>query len=463
MNTQAMLDPKSWAEQTFGGVQLHDRRRTRRTVQAASSLAENPLGSLPTQMHSWKETKALYRLLDEPDVTFSALMHPHFQQTRQQANASAVVLLVQDTTDIDLSHRRKISGVGQIGNERGRGFFVQTVLAVRPQSREVLGCMAQEPFVRIPAPDGEQRYQRRKREERESDVWIRQVHAIGTPAAGSMWVHVGDRGADMFPFFQACQATQTHFLVRAAQNRRVQESEDEINYSLMRARSWPSQASRPFEVPARHGRQARSTQLQLSFGQMTLLPPRNEPRASKEPLTVWVMRVWEEQAPEGEEPLEWILLTSVPTTTLEEAWERVDWYRHRWLVEDYHQCLKSGCRIEERQLQSVDGLIRLLGLLSPLAVRLVQIRAYAREEPERPAHEVIEPLMLAMLAEHAGLLPATITLGTFWTEVARLGGYLARSHDGPPGWRTIWKGWLSLQTLASGRSSCSSPPFVNCG
>ncbi len=450
MNTQALLDPKSWAEQTFGGVQLHDRRRTRRTVQAASSLAENPLGSLPAQMHSWKETKALYRLLDEPDVTFSALMHPHFQQTRQQANASAVVLLVQDTTDIDLSHRRKISGVGQIGNERGRGFFVQTVLAVRPQSREVLGCMAQEPFVRIPAPDGEQRHQRLKREERESDVWIRQVHAIGTPAAGSMWVHVGDRGADMFPFFQACQATQTHFLVRAAQNRRVQESEDEINYSLMRARAFPSQASRPFEVPARHGRQARSTQLQLSFGQMTLLPPRNEPRASKEPLTVWVMRVWEEQAPEGEEPLEWILLTSVPTTTLEEAWERVDWYRHRWLVEDYHQCLKSGCRIEKRQLQTVEGLIRLLGLLSPLAVRLLQVRACAREDPERPASELIDPLMLAVLAERSGHSPATMTVGTFWTEVARLGGYLARSHDGPAGWRTIWKGWLSLQTLLEG-------------
>jgi len=148
--------------------------------------------------------------------------------------------------------------------------------------------------------------------------------------------------------------------------------------------------------------------------------------------------------------LEWVLLTSVPTTTLEQAWERVDWYRQRWLVEDYHQCLKSGCRIEERQLQTVDGLMRLLGLLSPLAVRLLQVRAFAREEPERPAHVVIEPLMLAMLAEHPGLLPATITLGTFWTEVARLGGYLARRRDGPPGWRTIWKGWLSLQTLLEG-------------
>jgi hypothetical protein len=450
MNIQEVLDPKRWAEQTFGSVQLHDMRRTRRAVQAATNLAENPLGSLPAQMHTWKETKALYRLLDEPDVTFAALMQPHFQQTREQATSCPVVLLVQDTTDIDLSHRRKISGVGQIGNERGRGFFVQTVLTVRPEMREVLGCMAQEPFVRIPAPDGEQRYQRRKRDERETDVWMRQVYAIGTPASGSMWVHVGDRGADMFPFFHACRSTQTHFLVRAAQNRRVQESEEEITYSLLRARAFPSQASRPFEVPARHGRKGRSTQLQLAFGQMTLLPPRQEPRASKEPLTVWVIRVWEEQAPEGEEPLEWVLLTSVPTTTLEQAWERVDWYQCRWLVEDYHQCLKSGCRIEERQLQTVDGLMRLLGLLSPLAVRLLQVRALAREDPERPAHEVIEPLMLAVLAQRSGHSPATMTVGTFWTEVARLGGYLARRHDGPPGWRTIWKGWLSLQTLLEG-------------
>jgi Transposase DNA-binding/Transposase DDE domain len=450
MNIQELLNPKSWAERTFGGVQLHDLRRTRRAVQAARKLAENPLGSLPAQMQTWKEIKALYRLLDEPDVTFAALMQPHLQQTRDQANASPVVLLVQDTTDIDLSHRHKISGVGQIGNERGRGFFVQTVLAVRPQTREVLGCMAQEPFVRIAAPQGEQRYQRRKREERESDVWMRQVQAMGTPEPGSMWVHVGDRGADMFPFFQACQATQTHFLVRAAQNRRVQKSEDEISYSLTQARVWPSQASRPFEVPARHGHPGRSTQLQLSFGQLTLLPPRHESRASKEPLTVWVIRVWEEQAPEGEEPLEWLLMTSVPTSTLEQAWERVDWYQCRWLVEDYHQCLKSGCRIEERQLQTVDGLMRLLGLLSPLAVRLMQVRTLAREDPERPAHEVIEPLMLAVLAQRSGHSSATMTVGTFWTEVARLGGYLARRHDGPPGWRTIWKGWLSLQTLLEG-------------
>jgi hypothetical protein len=192
------------------------------------------------------------------------------------------------------------------------------------------------------------------------------------------------------------------------------------------------------------------TQLQLAFGEMTLLPPRNEPHASKDPMRVWVVRVWEEHAPEGETPLEWVLLTSVPTTTIEQAWERVDWYKHRWLVEVYHQCLKSGCRIEERQLQQVDSLIRLVGLLSPLAVRLLQVRELARENPECLASEIIDPLMLAVLAERSGQSPTTMTLGTFWIEIARLGGYLARASDGPPGWRTIWKGWLFLQTLLEG-------------
>jgi len=152
------------------------------------------------------------------------------------------------------------------------------------------------------------------------------------------------------------------------------------------ARSWPSKRVVQAPVPARRGRQARSTQLQLAFGQMTLLPPRHEPRASKEPLTVWAIRVWEEQAPEGEEPLEWLLLTSVPTTTLEQAWERVDWYGYRWLVEDYHQCLTSGCRIEQRQLQTGDGLIRRLGSVVP-ACRALGASACIGPRRTRAPHE----------------------------------------------------------------------------
>jgi DDE family transposase len=134
---------------------------------------------------------------------------------------------------------------------------------------------------------------------------------------------------------------------------------------------------RPFDLPARHGHKARSTRLYLSWTPLELLPPRHDPRLNTlPPLPVWVIRVWEEGAPEGEEPLEWILLTSLVCTTCEQAWQRAEWYRARWRVEDYHHCLKTGCRIEVRQVQSSERLIRLLGLLSPLAVRLLQLRAW---------------------------------------------------------------------------------------
>lgn len=450
MNTAALLNSEEWAEHTFGQVQVRDVRRTRRAVKAAGCMVRDPAASLPKQQHTWKAVKAVYRLLDEPDVTFEALMRPHWQQTRANMSGKAVVLLVQDTTEIDLSTHITMSGLGQVGNENGRGLVLQTMLAVLPEPRAVLGCLAQRPFIRIPAPRGEQRYQRRHRERRETDVWKELVEEVGTPASADLLVHVGDRGADMLPFFRRCLSTQTHFVVRAAQNRRVQAAEGEIGHLLDEVRAWPCQDQRPFEVPARHGRPARQTTLQLSFGPAPVLPPWNDPRGSADPLPVWMVRVWETTAPEGQEALEWSLLTSLETQTPGQAWQRVEWYRCRWVVEEYHQCLKSGCRIEERQVQTSERFVRLLGLVSPLAVRLVQLRDLARLAPESVASQHLEPAAVALVAARAMLSPEQLTVARFWQEVARLGGYLARTRDGPPGWQTLWKGWLYLQTLLEG-------------
>ena len=251
-------------------------------------------------MHTWKETIALYRLLDEADVTFEALMQPHWQQTREQIAQEPVVLLVQDTTEVDLSQHPQTTGWGQVGNERGRGLYLQTVLAILLESGAVVGWALQEPWVRVPAPAGETRSQRRQRQERETDVWMRLVTRLGSFPAQTTAVHVGDRGADLFPFFQACQATQTRLLVRAFENRRIAPEERPQRHLLEEVRTWPATASRPLQVPASHGRTARSTQGQLAFGPVTLLPPRGEPRCGKAPLLGWAIRVWEEQTPAGE-------------------------------------------------------------------------------------------------------------------------------------------------------------------
>jgi hypothetical protein len=193
-------------------------------------------------------------------------MQPQWHQTREQIEARPVVRLLQDTTDVDLSHHPTTRGLGQEGLERGRGLYVQTVLAVLPESGEVLGCAMQEPLVRTAAPAGETRSKRRPRAERETDVWMRLVTRLGSKAAQTTVVHVADPRADMFPFFHACQATQPHFLVRACENRRI-------------------------HVPASQGRTARSRVLHLAFGPLTVLPPRGLKRCSKEPLVVWAIRV----------------------------------------------------------------------------------------------------------------------------------------------------------------------------
>ena len=217
------------------GPQFNDLRRTNRAVQVAQRMAECPSGSLPRQMQTWKEVIALYRLLDTPEVTFEALMQPHWQHTRQEIAAHPLVLLVQDTTELDLSPHPQTTGLGQVGNERGRGLYLQTMLAVLPESGAVLGCAQHEPFVRVSAPLGERRSQRRSRSERETDVWMRLVQRLGGLAPETTLVHVGDRTADMFDFFQACGSCQTHFLVRAVQNRRTQTPDGQI---LWRSPAW---------------------------------------------------------------------------------------------------------------------------------------------------------------------------------------------------------------------------------
>lgn len=144
------------------------------------------------------------------------------------------------------------------------------------------------------------------------------------------------------------------------------------------------------------------------------------------------------------------MLTSLGTETGAHAWLRVDWYRCRWIVEEYHHCLKTGGRLEERSLHTAERLIRLLGLRSPIAIRLLQLRDLARLTPELAAEQVIEPETCALIAVSASLPLEQLTVAQFWQEVARLGGHLGRRRDGPPGWKTLWKGWLHLQTMLEG-------------
>lgn len=448
--TLAHASPEKWAYRTFGSTHLGDQRRTDRMVRMASAWAGCPAGSLPEQGADPAALKATYRLLHNDALSFAQVLAPHQQQTRQLAQQAPVVLLVQDTTEFDFSRHRATVGLAPIGDGRGRGFHLQTVLAVTPQ-RLPLGVLAARPWTRHPAPAPDETRVQRAQRPRESDIWGSLIRDIGPPPAGQTWVHVADRGADCYSFFAAAAQTGSAVLVRVVQNRCTRTEEGEPDHLLDLMRGQPARASRSLRLRARPGQAARTTTVAVSWVATTLQPPaiRDRRQPPPPPCPIWAVRVWEPDPPSGSEPLEWLLATTVAVESVDDAWERVDWYTTRWLIEELHQGLKTGCGAETTQLRDRDALWRRLAVLLPLAVRLLVLRALGRDQPAAPVSMVADATMVAVVAARTRQPPAT-TVGVFLRQVARLGGHQGRNGDGPPGWRTLWKGWLRVETLCEG-------------
>lgn len=456
-----------WAVEQFGTVALGDQRRTQRAVEMAQAMARRPADGLAKQMGDWNGQRGAYRLLDNAAVSHPALSEPHWQQTRAKAGQSGpVVLMVQDITELDYSGHRATEGLGPIGNHQGRGLMVHNTVAIQPHARRVLGLAYQHVWTReaVAHKRLESRKQRRERRNRQSQRWVTAVAAIGRPPTGVRWVHVGDRESDIFGFFEQCQTTQVDFCIRLVRNRRIGDwAVDDPHYLLDQARQLPAMGERRLEIPAKPGQAARTAALLVSWQEVTLRSPRNVP-GKPTAVQAWVVRTWEPNPPAGVEPLEWLLLTSVPVLTLQAALERIDWYSCRWIVEEYHSCLKTGCAIEHSQLQHAQRLQRLLAFVSVLAIRLLQLRDLARTTPHLVARQAVQPVLVQIMAYRTHTDPNTMTLVTFWRAVAALGGFPGRKSDGQPGWKRLWHGWLRLLDWADGvQFAHHLPPLKDVG
>jgi len=448
-----VADPNAWAEQHFGQVELGDRRRTRRAVRVAAQMACHPSASIPEQACSWSETKASYRLFSEEEVTFEALGSPNWRSTRQLAGEYERVLMIQDTSCLDFTGHPAAEEMGPIGDHRGRGFLIHSTLAVNPDGPgEVLGLAYQMLFCRQPTPDKETPTER-KRRARESEIWRTSMREVGAPRPGRQWIHVCDRYPDDFETFNTSRQVGTDFVIRIAQNRRAalghEASEPAGGHLLDLARSLEPSGGKTLSLRRRPQRQPREAKLLVAFASITLFPSWLAGRDAAA-LRAWVVRVWEMDTPEGEDPIEWILLTTVPVTDLEGAVTIAFWYSLRWLIEEYYKCLKTGCSAEKRQLETTERLRACIGVLAVVAVRLLQLKQYARIDPERPAKTCAPPGHLQILAAYLNRPIEGWTIREFWREVARLGGFLARKGDSEPGWLTIWRGWLKLDLMTVG-------------
>ena len=297
-----MQSAGQWAVRNYGSVMLADRRRTARAVSIAAGLASDPRGSLPAQLGSQAASKAAYRFLQSPQVSYERLMRPHWEQTQALMQQQRRVLLIQDTTEIDYQHHPKTTGLGPVGKGTHHGYLLQTVLAVEPGSQQVLGIAAQEPFLREPAPRKETSKQRDKRAQKESQVWQRQAQRIGAAPAECEYIHVGDRGSDIFAFLRGCEQLDCGFVVRVQHNRRVdlhvEQAETPVPSAARRqgrqraagqpppehlfeqVRSWPAQGQQSIKLDGNHKRKEREATLCISWGQMRLWPPGGQGRAT---------------------------------------------------------------------------------------------------------------------------------------------------------------------------------------
>lgn len=443
---EVLLSVEEWAEQQFGGCQLGDQRRTRRLVKFAAQIANDSSSSTPRQTASWYECKAAYRLIGCDQTTHASVGTPHWKETR--ARDSGEWLLLGDTTELDFGIHRQVSGLGPTGNGDGRGFFLHSSLLVGAETEEIVGLAAQDLFHRQECDPAESRYDRLLRT-RESEVWGRVIDEVGSPRANVRWTHVFDRGADNFEVFMHLVLQRCDWVVRIAQLARDIITPRGKHQKLERyVRKLPECGRYELPVRAQKDQPARTATVAVRLGLVTVPAPKQRTPWMKTcgiaAITMWVVEVREIAPPNGAEPLRWVLYTSHPITTFEEALRVIRYYEKRWLIEEYHKALKSGCRLEDRQYTTSARLEAITGVLAIVAVRLLQLKAVARSQPNLPASKVVPLSWIKVLQTLRHRTGKTWTVRQFFRELAGLGGFLGRTRDGEPGWITIWRGFDKL-------------------
>lgn len=450
---------RSFGETHFSTAQLGHQVRNRCLVKIADLIHRHPGGTLPHKLHAPKDYKAMDRLMNRPEVTHAAVLQPHVERTLTLLRAAddGPMLILHDTTELDYSGLTSIADLGSIGGNLGRGYLCHNSLVLNPRRRQVLGLANQILHRRELVGRKEGVKAKRDRKSRESRLWTRALAAIGPAPAERLWVHVADRGADTFEHLAKHLADGSSFVVRSLGKRRMRPGHDgRGRRQKLRdfALSLPLSGRKEVVIGARQGSSERRATVSVAFAPVLVLPPHvRRGDYEKRPLPLWVVVVREEKPPKGQTPLTWMLLTNVPITNEADAWERARWYECRWVIEEFHKAQKTGCAIEELQFTSSQALQPMIGLLSVVAVTLLNLREASRNEEtaQRPATEHVDSRYVAVLsAWRYKRQRLDLTVHEFFQALARLGGHQNRKRDHRPGWIVLWRGWMALQHMLDG-------------
>lgn len=439
----------------FEGLSLGDRRLDERARRIVGAISASPGDSFPRQEATVAGREALYRFLSNRKVSLAKLLSGHVEATIARMKGRPVVRVVHDSSAFEFKGEREGLGI-LLGNKMG--FIGHVSLAIAgDESREPLGVLGVSTFVRKDAlaHRGMTMYERMKaswakpRSERESSRWERQaLESANHIPAGTRAIHVMDQEADDYLVFGELMAAGVGFVIRASPKRVATNG---LRASELLA-SKPSQIFRTVTLSARPKKQTRrcsrlaraerEAMLELRWGVVSLSRGQNV-ECSLDELSINAVHVIEPAPPDGEQPVEWMLFTSEPVTSLEQATAIVDHYRSRWVIEEYFKALKTGCSVEKRQLTSFDSLTRALGLLIPVAWHLLLLRHQSRAAPTTPATSVFDReqllLLKTLMAKYRYVLPPKPTVRDAMLGIAALGGHIRSNGD--PGWQVLGRGF----------------------
>lgn len=442
----------------FEGAKLGDVRLNKRLGKIVEAVEKQPGVGFPKALVTDADAEGFYRFLSNQKVTCESLQQPHREATAGRAGKFDEVLVLHDTSVFAFTGDKKRKGLGKL-RKSGHGFLghFSLVLSATDQP-EPLGVISCIPVVRDEETTGEKRkrgvpYREARAGKCESTRWLDGVDKAAELLSHSRMIHVADREADDYALLSKIVGLKGRFVIRDSRNRNLDA--EKCGYSRLdtflaqckgvctRSVHLSRHGKKPGERKGSQPRDDREAQLTFSAGAVDLLRPRSQTQILPESLHINVVHVMELDPPADMEPVDWTLFTTEPIRTQKQVLKVVDFYRARWVIEEYFKALKSGCSYLKRQLESRTTLLNALAILTPIAWNMLRMRSLSRLEVDVPAAVVLTERQIAILQA----LPATKsmkldTVREVLLAVARLGGHL--KHNGDPGWQTIALGYEDL-------------------
>ncbi|HKI86196.1 MAG TPA: IS4 family transposase [Thermoanaerobaculia bacterium] len=446
--------PANWAEEEFGTVRFYDERLKQRLYRLAQDFYASPQAGIPEACGSKARTMGAYRFFQNQAVNMDVILTPHLEAAIERIKEHPVVLAPQDTTTLDYSTHPMTGGLGPTNGvqDHSIGLILHDTLAFTEDGTP-LGVLDAQCWARDPADRGKsQRRHETPVEQKESMKWLRsfrKVAEVQRLCPGTMLVSIGDRESDLYELFlEAAQDPQGPKLLARSNRRRQRRVVEEEAYLWDFMASCELSATLKLHLPRSGARRARDASVDLRYARVSLRPPKRS--ASDPPVPLWAVYLQEEtDAEDLPDPIEWLLLTTAPVESAEDAQKTVEWYSGRWGIEVYHRTLKSGCRIRDRQLGSADRLESCLGIDMVVAWRIYHLAMLGRETPEVPCTVFFNDVEWKTLCCFATKNPAPPetppTMAGAVRMVGQIGGHLGRKSDGPPGTQVLWRGLQRLE------------------